>query len=259
MSSIPSECEKLLVSGYVLGNLSPAEAVLFQEILSENPEVAQQVMELQQTLETAYFHAEVAPPPTLKAKLLAANAALSTSQPAAETANFLTKWRQKLSWGKTLGAISVALILGLSITNYWFWQILQTASLEIAESDKLVYSLQGIDSEAEAKLIVNPHKLDAKLTVSNLSRLPQGKVYALWTVVGKEVPFTTDSKGAILTDVFQVNNQGEVSKTITVPRVHRNNQQIGKIAITIETESAPQAHTGSILMATGFRPLRNKE
>ena len=252
MASLPPKCEQVLISGYVLGNLSPAEAMLFEEILSENPEVAQQVTELQQTLELAYFPAEVAPPSTLKAKLLAANAALSNAEPAATTTNFLTQWRQKLSWGKTLGAISAALILGLGITNYWFWQTLQKASIEIPASEKLVYSLQGVDSESQAKLIVNPHKLDATLTVSNLSPLPEGKTYALWTVVGKEAPFTTDSKGAILTDVFQVNNQGEVSKNIVVPRVHRNNQQIQKIAITIEAESAPQAHTGSILMATVY-------
>ncbi len=117
--------------------------------------------------------------------------------------------------------------------------------------------MRGTDSatNAEAKLIVNPHQLDATLTVSNLSPLPQGKVYALWTVVGKEAPFTTDSKGAILTEVFQVNERGEVLKTIAVPRVHRNNEQIPKMAITIETESAPQAHTGS----TYFRLLARYE
>ncbi len=251
MASLPPRCEQVLISGYVLGNLSPAEAMLFEEILAENPEVAQQVIELQQTLELAYFPAEVTPPPTLKAKLLAANTALSNGEPAATT-NLLTQWKQKLSWGKTLGAISAALIVGLGISNYWFWQTLQKASIETPASEKLVYSLQGVDSKAKAKLIVNPNKLDATLTVSNLSPLPEGKVYALWTVVGKEVPFTTDSKGAILTDVFQVNNQGEVSKSIVVPRVHRNNQQIQKIAVTIESESAPQAHTGSILMATVY-------
>ena len=251
-SSLPSECEQLLISGYVLGDLSPAEAMLFESILAENPEVAQQVRELQQTLELAYFPPEISPPPSLKAKLLAASAQLDTSNQAEETTSFLTKWTQQLSWKKALGVISAALIVGLSVTNYWFWQTLQRASLETPESNKLVYSLQGIDSvpEAEAKLVVDPRQLDATLTVSNLSPLPQGKVYALWTVVGKEAPFTTDTKGAILTEVFQVSDRGEVSKTITVPRVHRNGQQIKKIAITIENESAPQAHTGSILLST---------
>lgn len=250
MASLPPKCEQVLMSGYVLGNLSRAEAILFEEILRENPEVAQQAIELQQTLETTYFPAEISPPPTLKAKLLAANT--PPKQPVEAIAQILTKCKQKLSWGKTLGVISAALILGLGFTNYWFWQTLQRASIETPASKELVYSLQSIDSKAKAKLIVNPNKLDATLTVSNLSLLPPGRVYALWTVVGKEAPFTTDSKGAILTDVFTVNNQGQVSKQITLPRVHRNNPQIQKIAITMENESAPQAHTGSILIATEY-------
>ena len=251
-SSLPSECEQLLISGYVLGNLSSAEATLFESILQENPEIARQVEELQQTLEVAYFPPEVTPPPSLKAKLLATTASSNSSPVTSETPHFLTQWSQKLSLVKVFGAISAALIVGLGITNYWFWQTLQRASIETPASPKLIYSLEGVDSEAKARLVVNPNQLDATLTVSNLSPLPEGKVYALWTVVGKEAPFTTDSKGAILTDVFQVNNQGEVSKNITVPRVHRNNQQIQKIAITIENESAPQAHTGSILMSTQY-------
>ena len=254
-SSLTPECKEFLIAGYVLGDLSSAEAILFEEILDNNPDVAQKVIELQQALEETYFPAEVDPPSALKEKLLAnANDLISSTTQVEETPNFLTKWSQKLSWRKVLGAISATLILGLTITNYLFWQKLQRASLSTSGSTKLVYSLQGIDSatEAEAELIVNPHKLEAELTVSNLSPLPDGKVYALWTVVDKDAPFTTDSKGAILTEVFHVNNQGEASKKIAVPRVHRDNQQIQKMAITIENESAPQAHTGSILMATQY-------
>ena len=264
MTSSPTpEFEELIISGYVLGDLSPAEAMLFEEILAKNPQVAQQVIELQQTLEQAYFPAEVAPPPSLKGKLLAtANASIGNLNQVEETPNFLTNWGQKITWRKALGAISASLILGLTITNYWVWQTLQRASFnlpDILESNKLVYSrqvysLQGIDSagEAEAKLIVNPNQLEAKFTVSNLSPLPEGKVYVLWTLIDRDAPFTRDSKGAILTEVFQVNNQGKVSKKIAVPRVHRNHQQIQKMAITIENESAPQAHTGLILMATEY-------
>lgn len=254
-SSLTPECEELLIAGYVLGDLSSAEAMLFEEILDNNPDVAQKVIELQQALEETYFPAEVAPPPALKEKMLAtANDLICNSTQVAETPNFLTKWNQKLSWVKVLGTMSAILILGLTFTNYLFWQKLQRASLSTSESTKLAYLLQGIDSatKAEAELIVNPHNLEAELTVSNLSPLPEGKVYALWTVVEKDAPFTTDSKGAILTEVFYVNSQGEVSQKITVPRVHRDNQQIQKMAITIENESAPQAHTGSVLMASQY-------
>ena len=231
-SSIPSECEQLLISGYVLGNLSSAEATLFESILQENPEVARQVKELQQSLELAYFPAEVAPPSTLKDKLLDAVVASSNSSAELKKTSFLPQWLQKLSWQKVLVAISATLIVGLGITNYLFWQSLQRASMEIPESKQLVYWLRGINSasDAEAKLTVNPRQLNATLTVSNLSSLPQGQVYALWTVLGQDAPFTKDAKGAILTEVFRVNERGEVAKKIALPRVHRHEEQILKMA-----------------------------
>ena len=51
MSPLPLECEQLLISGYVLGNLSPAEALLFEEILTENPDLIEQVTLMQQALD----------------------------------------------------------------------------------------------------------------------------------------------------------------------------------------------------------------
>ena len=158
-SSLPPEFEELMIAGYVLGDLSPAEAMLFEEILAENPEVTQQVIELQRSLEIVYFPAEVKPPPTLKAKLLAANSPSSNSNQVEETPNFLTKWSQKLSWGKVLSTISVILILGLSITNYWLWQKLQKASLETSESDELVGMLRGIDIDIDQN---NPSQANKK-------------------------------------------------------------------------------------------------
>ena len=85
---------------------------------------------------------------------------------------------------------------------------------------------------------------------SSLPPLPPEKAYALWTVVGKDVPYTTDEKGAILTAVFQVNEQGNFSREIALPQPHLEPKTIQKLAITIEDVSAPQAHTGSIFIST---------
>ena len=158
-SSLPPEFEELMVAGYVLGDLSPAEAMLFEEILAENPELTQQVIELQRSLELVYFPSEVKPPPTLKAKLLAANSPSSHSTQVEDPLTFLTKWSQKLSWGKVLRIASVILILGLSITNYWLWQTLQRASLETSESDKIVNILRGIDIDIDNN---NPSQANKK-------------------------------------------------------------------------------------------------
>jgi hypothetical protein len=69
-------------------------------------------------------------------------------------------------------------------------------------------------------------------------------------VLEPDVPFTTDSKQAILTEVFQVDSEGTVSKTISVPQVYRSSDVVAKVAVTIEDANSPQAHIGTPIMIT---------
>ncbi|ELR96962.1 anti-sigma factor [Gloeocapsa sp. PCC 73106] len=247
-SGLPLECEQLLIAGYVLGNLSATEAALCEELMTANPELAEQARELQYALELAYAPVEVAPPSTLRAKILE-QAAASVELTTREKPSF------RLGWGKIMGAIATALILGLGISNYRLWQRLQVAQIQIPAEDALIFSLQATDKvpeNATVKLIVDPNRLEATLTAENLPPLSPEQVYVLWTVVGREAPFTTDEKGAILTEVFEVDTQGRLSRKIVVPEVFRDEEKIQKLAITIEPRSAPQVHQGSILMSTTF-------
>ncbi|MEY2857660.1 MAG: hypothetical protein RLZZ74_1972 [Cyanobacteriota bacterium] len=250
MSTLPPECEQLLISGYVLGNLSPAEALLFEEMLRENPDVREQVVAMQEAFDLAYASPEVSPPANLRDRILtAANAqqiAPTTAQPSSKI-RVATPTRL----AKILGAIALLTIACLSIANYQLWRSVQTADVAKVTNQK-TYLLQGKDlPKTQAKLIVNPNQLKATLIAQNLPPLPAKKVYALWTVVGKNVPYTTDQKGAILTAVFQVNQAGNFAQEIAVPQPHFESRTIKKIALTVEDISAPQNHTGSIFIATG--------
>lgn len=251
MSTQPPECEQLLVAGYVLGNLSPAEALLFEEILRENPGVREQVTAMQEAFDLAYAAPEVSPPVGLRDRILtAANAqqiAPTTAQPSSKIKTATSKARL----AKILGAIALVTIACLSIANYQLWRSVQTADVAQVTNQK-TYLLQGKDlSKTQAKLIVNPNQLKGTLIVQNLPPLPPEKIYALWTVVGKDAPYTTDQKGAILTAVFQVNQAGNFTQEIAVPQPHFESTTIKKIALTVEDISAPQNHTGSIFIATG--------
>lgn len=259
VSPLPPECEQLLVVGYVLGNLSPAEAMLFAELVADNPELMQQVTQMQQALELAFSPPEIAPPPELKERVLLANRQQNTprneveSKPVTESAAIVnTTPRSRFSWSKILLAIATWLVLALGLNNYRLWRSLQSTSIETIESNRLVYSLETAkpaETKATARLVVNPSLLQASFDANNLPVLPSGKVYALWTVVGNNSPYTTDEKGAILTEVFEVNERGEYSTTITIPQPYRTNPElIDKVAITVESKSLPQAHTGSILL-----------
>lgn len=258
MSTLPSDCEQLLISGYVLGDLSPAEALLFEEMLRENPDLREQVTAMQQALDLAYTYPEVKPSDTLRDRILATANSQATEdrlvKPGAVNNSEANSVRGFiLSGNKILGAIAIAIIAALSIINYRLWQTIQTANISNTKGDRLVYLLrsQDLNQKSTAKLIVDPDRLNATLTVDNLPPLPPEKVYALWTVVGKDVPYTTDEKGAILTAVFQVDESGNFTQEIAVPQPHLEPRTIDKIALTIEDISAPQAHQGSIFISTG--------
>ena len=266
MSTLPPECQQLLVSGYVLGNLSPAEALLFEEMVRENPDLIEQVNLMQQALDEIYTPTEVVPPPALRDRILTTandrQADLKTSDLSVNTEadnEAAASPKFKIPGNKILGAIALAIITVLGITNYRLWQNVQTAkttdtqNIKNTQGNRASYLLQNEDIApgSTAKLVVNPNGLNATLRVDNLPPLPQDRVYALWTVVGKDVPYTTDEKGAILTAVFQVDESGNFARKIAVPQPHLEPKTIDKMAITVEDISAPQAHQGSIFISTG--------
>ena len=258
MSTLPSDCEQLLISGYVLGDLSPAEAQLFEEMLNENPALIEQVTAMQQALDSVYTPTEVAPPPTLRDRILAtANAQKVESTAVAsiidsEVTNAEVTASAKSVLGIVLGAIAVAIIALLGINNYRLLRTVRSTDEDL-QTAQTTYLLQGQDlsETTSAELIVDSDRLNAILIANDLPTLPPDKVYALWTVVGKDVPYTTDEKGAILTAVFKVNESGDFVREIALPQPHLEPRTINKIAITVEDRSAPQAHTGSIFISTG--------
>lgn len=259
MSTLPPECEQLLISGYVLGNLSPAEGLLFAEMVRENPELMEQVTVMQQALDSAYNPPELDPPDTLRDRILAtANAQTNDDNAVKLVSNEIPTTSPKSNLSKIIGAIALIAITILSVANYRLWRTVKTVKTDpdLAHSQNSnTYLLKGKDLPATAKLIVHRNQLNASLIVQNLPTLPPEKVYALWTVVGKDVPYTTDEKGAILTAVFQVDEAGDFTQEIAVPQPHLEPRTINKVAITVENQSAPQAHTGSIFISTEDRKL----
>ena len=254
VSPLPSECEQLLIVGYVLGDLNPAEAMLFAELVADNPELMEEVKKAQQALELTYPSPEIAPPPKLRASVLAANVRQNLQQKpvsASSTTSIVSTPETQSFWSRILAVIAIVTIIGLGYSNYRFWQISQTVQNPNPEVSLRTYRLSSEDlQETTAELVVNPTLLRGTLKTNNLPPLPSVKVYALWTVVGKDAPFTTDDKSAILTAVFEVNESGNLEREIVVPQPHLTEEAIAKIAITVEDKSAPQVHKGSILIAT---------
>lgn len=250
---LPEELQ-LLIAGYVLGDLDPEEAAVFEQLLATDPAVAAEVDQLQSALEIAYASPEVFPSPQLRSAILAAS---SSRQNLAEPLEGRSGSRSRqiqswFTWGRTVSIAAAVLIFALGISNYRLWQTLQVVQSEARQYQALTYTLQGTKttSTASATVAVDPNTLEARLNVQNLPPLPPGKTYVLWTVLKQGAPFTTDSKKAILTEVFLVDAQGNVSQTITVPKVYRSQNLVAKVAITVEDVTSPQKHAGTPLLIT---------
>lgn len=237
--SMPLERQQELIAGYVLGDLSPEEVAEFEHLLAQDPAIAAEVFQMQQALELAYAPPEIAPPDRLRSTLLAK----VSDRPIAD----VTRFPQR-----AMAIVAAALIVVLAGSNYRLWRTLQTAQIE-SQSAPLIYALQPTDSNpsaaATATISVNPDRLEATIEMRNLPPLQTDQVYALWTVLAPNAPYTTDAKQAILTKVFQVDGRGNFTQTIAVPEVYRRGL-VAKVAVTIESATAPQKHTGSPILIT---------
>ncbi len=248
--SMASEELQLLMAGYVLGDLSPEEAAEFERLLAQNPAMAEELAQMQKALETAYTPPEVTPPAHLRLAILDNIRVVNPEIGAPVT----TTTRITIPWRSVMEVAAAALIAALALNNYRLQQALQMAQTETKPYSPLIYALDSTkaDSKASATVVVNPNNLEATIAVKNLPPLPPGRIYALWTVLKQDAPFTTDEKEAILTETFQVDERGNFSQTIAVPKAYRSKELVTKVAVTVEDANAPQRHTGSPIIITGL-------
>lgn len=274
--SSPAENRSSLIAGYVLGTLDDAEAEAFAQIVMGDPTVLEEIDQMQSVLEQTYEIEEIAPPPQLREKVLAAASEKVAGQAAAAIAipdpsfskplqsgpsqseilqsepstpaSFLE--RSPAHWLK-VAALALATTLGLSaFANFVLWRQLnqQIATVPTEQAaEPLIYTLSATElAEAGmAEVIVDPATLTAQVDAQELPAIAPNQTYALWAVLKPEAPFTTDAKGAILTTTFQVNEQGNTRKTTSAPAVFRQPELIAALGITVESASSPQSHEGA--------------
>lgn len=233
-----------LIAGYVLGNLSSAEAEILQRLLATDPTIAGEMQQLQEVLATMpYALPEAAPTAELRTTILAAATA---PRPAL---------RQR--WGRVAAIVgsSVAALFvmtSLAVDNYQLRQrlantetrlvdaryFLDTTQAQVDQQKELIVmlqspstrmvSLRGLDpfSDAAGNLIVHPNQRDAILVLQNLPILPPGQSYQIWSVVDKQ-------KLAI--NSFNADADGKVFFKLAIEQIAR----IPNLMITVETTPTP--------------------
>jgi anti-sigma-K factor RskA len=178
-----------LVAGYASGDLSPAEAEAFQQLLETQPDIAAEVEQFQSVVELMrHAPAEQDPPAYLRDQILR-QAELSPQseqplQPAFLRQRPQTGWR--MGWRRMGGAIAVIVIIALALDDYFLRRSLQQTQplAELLRQPNIqLYAMKGTKSQLGASASLVIHTEQATIVTQNLSTLPAGKAYRLWAIV----------------------------------------------------------------------------
>lgn len=263
----PEYLEELL-AGYVLGNLSPEEAEDLQRILLDRPELVAEVQILQEVLAVLpYALPAMEPSSQLRQNILDAltvNSSLEhdlditlehiphqSINHQSNLSNKITRpnWLRSVPWRKAIGGVAVVAAIAIAMDSYRLRQQLVAMQRQISGQRDLIamlqqpntrlVSLKGMDQAvtASGNIVVTPGEAKAVLILQNLTPLPDGQAYQLWSIVNNQkIPW----------EQFRVDQKGTVFVKLSLPE----NQSLTRLAITVELSPPPLEPTGPMVMTS---------
>ena len=214
-----------LLAGYVLGNLEEQELTWLNEQLAANPQLQQQIDELEATLTLMpYSLPQNVPSSDLRSKICHQI-----------THSHQVKYAQipklnRLAWIITGITALTSLLLG--VNNYGLRQEIATNYQQLGQQQELIsllrqphnrlVSLQGSEQlpTASGSLFIAPQKKKAVLALQNLAPLSGKEVYRLWAISPEKTTgcanFTPNEAGIVHLELSNNALQNANSILITV-------------------------------------------
>ncbi len=257
---LPPEYLEELLAGYVLGNLSPEEAEDLQRILLDRPELVAEVQILQEVLAVLpYALPAMEPSSQLRQNILDAltvnnsldydlNQSINNQS---HLNNQMTRpsWRRSIPWRKVIGGLAALVAVAIAVDSYRLRQQVVAMQRQISGQRDLIamlqqpntrlVSLKGMDQAvtASGNIVVTPGEPKAVLILQNLTPLPDGQAYQLWSIVNNQkIPW----------EQFRVDQKGTVFVKLSLPE----NQAVTRLAITVELSPPPLEPTGPMVMTS---------
>ncbi len=265
---LPPEYLEELLAGYVLGNLSSEEAEDLQRILLDRPELVAEVQVLQEVLAVLPYALPVMEPSLqLRQNILDAltiNNSLDHSlensldhdlhQSINHQSNLRKNinrpsWRRSVPWRKVIGGLAALVAVAIVVDSYRLRQQVFAMQRQIIGQRDLIamlqqpntrlVSLKGMDQAvtASGNIVMTPGESQAVLILQNLTPLPDGQAYQLWSIVNNQkIPW----------EQFRVDQKGTVFVKLSLPE----NQAVTRLAITVELSPPPLEPTGPMVMTS---------
>lgn len=208
---------------YVLGELSPEDTATFERRMAGDPALAEEVRRLRATLDLVPLATVTEPPVHLRARVLAAGAAVAPA-PAAKRAP------RRVVWSQFVAATAALLALALGFDAYRTRRELglERELTAMLQEPNVVSSFALAGGGAYGTVALD---LDAKrgaVVLKGLRALPAGERYRLWAQVGDKSVFCGE---------FGASAAGTISAQFPVP-VESYTAPIAKLFLT--RESAPR-------------------
>lgn len=238
-SPSPEHLEEL-IAGYVLGNLCSEEAEEFKQLLAEQPELFQQVNQLQEVLGLLpYALPEITPPQHLRSAIVeAVHNPVNTK---------VARKQFSLPWNKIIASVAAMLTLALGIDSYRLRQELSSAKevLTVLQGrDPHLYFVKGKDktSTASGTVLIDFHADEAAIVLNNISSPPTGQSYWLWAIVNDQT---------IRCGQFKVSTNGFALDKIAVPDdAYKDGDEISKLLVTLESSQTPSYPSRQVVMVS---------
>jgi len=237
-----------LAAGYVVGELTTEEALEFQQMLAENPDLVVEVEQLQQVLdEVVYGLNAVEPPPHLRATILSNLLDTETENLVVSQRRPVSAFPYSLSWSKIIGSVAALLILYLGIDNYHLrieLQIADNLKTLLQQKTTQLFSLRGanVAQSASGSFVLNLEQQTGVIAIQNLPPPPVGSVYRLWAVVeGEKIPCGQ----------LRVSKQGKIVEKFTMPADFYD-VGVSSMFVTLETSTEYRYPLGPVVMKSAF-------
>ena len=212
-----------ILAGYVLGDLDEEELIWFNRQLVANPQLREQVSQLESTLNLMpYGLPEDVPQNNLRSQILA------QAQPKQPSTTYRWSW--------ILSAITAAGALLLGFNNFSLRQQIAVTEDRLEQQQELIsllrqpnnrlvsFTADNNNIKASGSLFISPESNTAVLALKNLDSLSGNQVYRLWAISqGKKIGCSN----------FTPNAQGEVHLNLSSDDVIFN---ASSISVTIEPE-----------------------